>query len=80
MLEPVLDSLTLIQLSCLLLAGLLGGFVRGYSGFGFALASVPLLNLAFPPALSIPSVLIVECLIGVVTVAGQRASAEWMSR
>lgn len=69
--------LTSMQLACLLLAGLLGGFVRGYSGFGFALAAVPLLNLAFPPALSIPSVLLVECTIGAATVAGQCTNVDW---
>ncbi|WEX10704.1 sulfite exporter TauE/SafE family protein [Chelativorans sp. AA-79] len=72
-----MHSLTSMQLTCLLLAGVLGGFVRGYSGFGFALAAVPLLNLAFAPALSIPSVLLVECAIGAATVAGQRTNVDW---
>jgi uncharacterized membrane protein YfcA len=61
-----------LQVILLLLAGLVGGLVRGYSGFGFALAAVPLLNLGFPPAIAVPSVLIVECGVGLFTVAAER--------
>ena len=67
-----MHSLSSAQFALLLFAGLTGGLVRGYSGFGFALAAVPLLNLGFPPAVAVPSVLIVECGIGLSTVFGER--------
>lgn len=37
----------------LLLAATVGGFVRGYSGFGGPMVILPVLNLFYPPALSI---------------------------
>lgn len=51
-------------------AGLAGGLVRGYSGFGFALAAVPLLTLFVPPAIAIPAVLPIEVGIGLATIPG----------
>ena len=49
-------------------AGLLGGFVRGYSGFGFALAAMPILTLVLPPAAAVPAILPIELAIGMVTI------------
>ena len=37
----------------LLLATTVGGFIRGYSGFGGPMVILPVLNLFYPPALSI---------------------------
>lgn len=70
-------GLTSLQLVLLALAGLVGGLVRGYSGFGFALAAVPLLNLGFAPAVAVPSVLIVECAIGLSTVFREQIHINW---
>jgi uncharacterized membrane protein YfcA len=50
------------------LAGLLGGFVRGYSGFGFALAAMPILTLVLPPAAAVPAIMLIELAIGVATI------------
>ncbi|MGY2849089.1 putative membrane protein YfcA [Bradyrhizobium sp. USDA 4509] len=49
-------------------AGLAGGAVRGYSGFGFALAAIPLLTLFLPPATAVPAVLPIEVGIGLATI------------
>lgn len=73
----VFGELTSIQLTLLVLAGLMGGLVRGYSGFGFALVAVPVLNLGFPPTMTVPSVLLVEFAIGLFTVRGERAHIDW---
>lgn len=43
----------------------LAGALRGYSGFGFALAAVPLLTTCWPPVLAIPVVLILEMVLTV---------------
>lgn len=39
------------------------GALRGYGGFGFALAAVPLLTTFWPPMLAIPVVLILEIVL-----------------
>ena len=58
-------------------AGLFGGFVRGYSGFGFALAAVPALALVVPPALAIPAVLPIELAIGLATFPAEINRVAW---
>jgi len=49
-------------------AGFAGGLVRGYSGFGFALAAVPFLTLFLPPTTAVPAVLPIEVGIGLATI------------
>lgn len=46
------------------------GMLRGYSGFGFALAGVPLLTTFWPPVLAIPVVLILEIVLTVAFLPG----------
>lgn len=41
------------------------GIVRGFTGFGFALAAAPLLVFIFPPALIVPVVLLLDMAAGV---------------
>jgi uncharacterized membrane protein YfcA len=65
------------QVLVALAAGFIGGFIRGYSGFGFALASVPVLTLAFTPAQAVPAVLPIEVLLGVTTIPQQRSHIDW---
>jgi uncharacterized membrane protein YfcA len=45
--------------------------LRGFTGFGFGLAAVPLLSLAMPPAQVVPLVVTLQVIIGV---AGLRAA------
>lgn len=42
--------------------------MRGYSGFGFALAAMPILTLVLPPAAAVPAILLLEFAIGVATI------------
>lgn len=56
-------------------AGFAGGIVRGYCGFGFALAAVPVLTLAVSPVEAVPAVLPLELAIGAATFATQREHA-----
>lgn len=60
-----------------MLAGFFGGFVRGYSGFGFALAAVPVLTFVLPPVIAIPAVLPIELAIGLVTLPAERKHVVW---
>src|SRR5271166_4170681 len=38
--------------------------LRGFTGFGFGLASVPLLSLALPPAKVVPFVVVLQVIVG----------------
>ncbi|MEM0909071.1 MAG: sulfite exporter TauE/SafE family protein [Pseudomonadota bacterium] len=55
-----------------LLAGFAGGLLRGYSGFGFAMAAVPIMALGVPPLVAVPVVLIHELLIGIISILAER--------
>ena len=64
-----------------LLIAVLGVFaasvLRGFTGFGFGLAAVPLLTLALPPAKVVPFVTVLQVLVGL---SGLRAAwriADW---
>ncbi len=46
--------------------------LRGFTGFGFGLAAVPLLSLALPPAKVVPLVVVLQVIVGV---AGLRQAA-----
>jgi uncharacterized membrane protein YfcA len=66
-----------------LLIAVLGVFaasvLRGFTGFGFGLAAVPLLSLALPPTKVVPLVTVLQVLVGV---AGLRAAwrlTDWRS-
>lgn len=43
---------------------LIAGAVRGYSGFGFAMAAVPLLSLVLEPAAVVPVVMVLQIVTG----------------
>ena len=42
----------------------LASLLRGFTGFGFGLAAVPLLSLALPPARAVPLVVLLQVVIG----------------
>jgi uncharacterized membrane protein YfcA len=58
-------------------AALFGGLVRGYSGFGFALAAMPILTIAMSPAAAVPAVFPLEFAIGMVTLPMEHPSVDW---
>ena len=60
-----------------LLAGLIGGFFRGFSGFGFGMAAVPVLIVGLLPVHAIPAVLIHEVVFGAAIVPALRKSIDW---
>lgn len=59
------------------IAGLIAGFVRGYSGFGFGLAAIPILTIALLPQVAVPAILLLELLLAVVTVGGVRGQVAY---
>ncbi len=58
---------------------LAGGFMRGFTGFGFAMAAVPLLALVLVPARVVPFVILVQLLAGVWDWREARRHAHWRS-
>jgi uncharacterized membrane protein YfcA len=71
------STITYPPFAIALLAGLLGGFVRGYSGFGFALAALPILTLALPPSTAVPAVLPPEVAIALFSIPSLSRNIAW---
>lgn len=64
-----------------LLIAILGVFaaavLRGFTGFGFGLAAVPLLTLALPPTKVVPFVTVLQVLVGLSGLRGAWPIANW---
>ena len=58
---------------------LAAGFMRGFTGFGFAMAAVPLLALVIAPARVVPFVVLLQLLAGVWDWREARKHAHWRS-
>jgi uncharacterized membrane protein YfcA len=51
--------------------------LRGFTGFGFGLAAVPLLSLALPPAEVVPLVVTLQVVVGVAGLRAASAVCDW---
>jgi uncharacterized membrane protein YfcA len=51
--------------------------LRGFTGFGFGLAAVPLLSLALPPTKVVPFVVVLQALVGIGGFRGAWRLCEW---
>lgn len=54
-------------------------FLRGFTGFGFGLAAVPLLSLALPPAKVVPFVVVLQAIVGIAGVRGAWKLCDWQA-
>src|ERR1700712_5849947 len=62
------------------MAGVLAASVlRGFTGFGFGLAAVPLLSLALPPAEVVPLVVTLQVIVGVAGLRAAWGECDWRS-
>ena len=61
----LLPGLTWPQAALLAVTVFLAGLLRGFTGFGFALAAIPILTLFLPPGAIVPAVSVVALLAGV---------------
>lgn len=61
------------------LAILVSAFLRGFTGFGFAIAGVPLLSLIMPPARAVPIVLCLQLFGGLVDFPSLMRLCNWRS-
>jgi uncharacterized membrane protein YfcA len=53
--------------------------LRGFTGFGFGLAAVPLLSLALPPAQVVPFVVVLQVVVGVGGLRSSWRHCDWRS-
>ena len=51
--------------------------LRGFTGFGFGLAAVPLLSLALPPAQVVPFVVVLQVVVGAGGLRGAWGQCDW---
>jgi uncharacterized membrane protein YfcA len=51
--------------------------LRGFTGFGFGLAAVPLLSLALPPVKVVPFVVMLQAIVGAVGLRQAWRSCDW---
>ena len=51
--------------------------LRGFTGFGFGLAAVPLLSLALPPAETVPLVVTLQVVVGVAGLRTAVGACDW---
>lgn len=56
---------------------LVASVLRGFTGFGFGLAAVPLLSLALPPAKVVPLVVLLQAIVGVVGLRSAWSLCDW---
>lgn len=59
------------------LAVFLGGMLRGYTGFGFAIAATPLLSLVLPPTEAVAIVALLQVAIGLTDLRGALPRTDW---
>jgi uncharacterized membrane protein YfcA len=53
--------------------------LRGFTGFGFGLAAVPLLSLALPPVQVVPFVVVLQVVVGLGGLRGAWRTCDWRS-
>ena len=56
---------------------LFAAVLRGFTGFGFAVAAVPLASLVLPPQPVVAALLIMQCAIGLRDCIAERKLADW---
>ena len=55
------------------------GFLRGFTGFGFAVFSVPILSVFIPPTTAVPILMGLQVVSGLQTIRGDRQHIAWHS-
>jgi len=65
------------SLSCAAFGVFMGSILRGFTGFGFGLAAVPLLSLALPPTKVVPLVVVLQVIVGGVELRAAWKACDW---
>ena len=61
------------------LSAFLAALLRGFTGFGFAIAAVPLLSVALPPARVVPLAVVMQVLASVMDLPAAARLTDWRS-
>lgn len=69
----------ILTLTMVLFGVFAAAVLRGFTGFGFGLAAVPLLSLALPPAEVVPFVVVLQVVIGVASIRQAWRDCDWHS-
>ena len=64
-------------LSIAVLGVFAASLLRGFTGFGFGIAAVPLLSLALPPAKAVPFVVVLQVVVGVAGLRQAWRQCDW---
>ena len=71
-------TLTMVETLVIAIFGVFAAaLLRGFTGFGFGLAAVPLLSLALPPAKVVPFVVVLQVIVGVIGLRGAWPLCNW---
>lgn len=57
----------------------LAAILRGFTGYGFGLAAVPLLSLVLPPAQAVPFVVVLQVVVGAIGLRETLPHCDWRS-
>jgi uncharacterized membrane protein YfcA len=69
----------LVTLPSVVLGAFLAALLRGFTGFGFAIAAVPLLSLVLPPTHVVPLAVVLQVLASVVDFRSAARITDWRS-
>jgi hypothetical protein len=75
--ELGLDALSTGGIVVAVVAVFAGAVLRGFTGFGFALAAVPALTLVFDPVLAVPAMLLLQMLATFQSLPAAHRSIHW---
>jgi hypothetical protein len=82
LLQPLIDLVVALGVAgtgFVLAVAFLAGVLRGYTGFGFALAAVPTLSLLLDPADIVPAITVITLVGGIRLVVRAQREADWRS-
>jgi len=75
--ELAWDDLTASAVAAGIGGVLLGGLLRGFTGFGLPLAAVPIMTVVMTPALAVPAMLLLQIVAGLQTLPRSYRSIHW---
>jgi uncharacterized membrane protein YfcA len=71
-------TLTMVETLVIAIFGVFAAaLLRGFTGFGFGLAAVPLLSLVLPPAKVVPFVVVLQVIVGVIGLRSAWPLCNW---
>src|ERR1700678_1113203 len=76
---PQDGSLMVVSTLTVVLGAFLAALLRGFTGFGFAIAAVPVLSLVLPPTRVVPLTVVLQLLASMVDFRAASRITDWRS-